>query len=312
MSEGTLPDETVSVGAFVDPLLLYFADGTAPAVHQIEAFGPVSSVIAYDSTAEAVDLVARGGGSLVTSIATRDPRIATELMSGIAAYNGRVLMLDRDDAGTSTGHGSPVPHLVHGGPGRAGGGEELGGIRAVLHYMQRTAIQGTPELLTAITGVWHAGASVRADGPHPFRKSLGDLRLGDQVVSEPRTVSLADIEHFAQFTGDRFYAHMDEEAAAANPFFPGRVAHGYLLVSFAAGLFVDPAPGPVLANYGLENLRFVTPVSPGDSIRVALTAKQITPRETDDYGEVRWDAVLTNQNDETVATYDVLTLVAKE
>ncbi|HEY5221850.1 MAG TPA: phenylacetic acid degradation bifunctional protein PaaZ [Microbacteriaceae bacterium] len=298
-------------GAFIDPLLLYFADGSSPAVHQIEAFGPVSSVIAYDSTSEAVALVARGGGSLVTSIATRDPRIATELMSGIAAYNGRVLMLDRDDARTSTGHGSPVPHLVHGGPGRAGGGEELGGIRAVLHYMQRTAIQGTPELLTAITGVWHAGAKVQADGPHPFRKSLAELRLGDQVVSESRVVTLEDIEHFAQFTGDTFYAHMDEAAAAANPFFPGRVAHGYLLVSFAAGLFVDPAPGPVLANYGLENLRFVTPVSPGDSIRVVLTAKQITPRETDDYGEVRWDAVLTNQNNEIVATYDVLTLVAK-
>ncbi|WP_308466260.1 aldehyde dehydrogenase family protein [Rathayibacter soli] len=309
---GTGTSSGTETGAFIDPMLLYFTDGGAPAVHQIEAFGPVSSVIAYDSTAEAVALVAQGGGSLVTSIATRDPRIATELMSGIAAYNGRVLMLDRDDARTSTGHGSPVPHLVHGGPGRAGGGEELGGIRAVLHYMQRTAIQGTPELLTAITGVWHAGASVRADGAHPFRKSLAELRLGDQVVSESRVVSLEDIEHFAQFTGDTFYAHMDEEAAAANPFFPGRVAHGYLLVSFAAGLFVDPAPGPVLANYGLENLRFVTPVSPGDSIRVALTAKQITPRETDDYGEVRWDAVLTNQNDEIVATYDVLTLVAKQ
>jgi oxepin-CoA hydrolase/3-oxo-5,6-dehydrosuberyl-CoA semialdehyde dehydrogenase len=204
-----------------------------------------------------------------------------------------------------------MPQLTHGGPGRAGGGEELGGIRAVLHHMQRTAIQGTPEMLTAITGVWHAGAAARAGGAHPFRKSLAELSIGDQYASEPRTVTLDDIEHFAAFTGDTFYAHMDEQAAAANPFFPGRVAHGYLLISFAAGLFVDPAPGPVLANYGLENLRFVTPVSPGDSIRVALTAKQITPRETDDYGEVRWDTVLTNQNDEIVATYDVLTLVAK-
>jgi oxepin-CoA hydrolase/3-oxo-5,6-dehydrosuberyl-CoA semialdehyde dehydrogenase len=166
-------------------------------------------------------------------------------------------------------------------------------------------------MLTAITGVWHPGAAVQTDGPHPFRKSLRELAVGDQFVSESRDVTLEDIEHFASFTGDTFYAHMDEKAAAANPFFPGRVAHGYLLVSFAAGLFVDPAPGPVLANYGLENLRFVTPVSPGDSIRVALTAKQITPRETDDYGEVRWDAQLTNQNDEIVASYDVLTLVAK-
>ena len=214
------------------------------------------------------------------------------------------------NARTSTGHGSPVPHLVHGGPGRAGGGEELGGIRAVLHHMQRTAIQGSPEMLTALTGVWHSGAAVQG-GRHPFRKSLAELSLGDQVVSASREVTLDDIETFAHFTGDTFYAHMNEEAAAANPFFPGRVAHGYLLVSWAAGLFVDPEPGPVLANYGLENLRFITPVSPGDTIRVTLTAKQITPRETDEYGEVRWDAVILNQNDEIVATYDVLTLVAK-
>jgi oxepin-CoA hydrolase / 3-oxo-5,6-dehydrosuberyl-CoA semialdehyde dehydrogenase len=315
LPESGSPESAVAAaggrGAFIAPILLYFADGSAPAVHQVEAFGPVSSLIGYDSVSEVVELVARGGGSLVTSIATRDPSIATELMAGIAAYNGRVLFLDRDDARTSTGHGSPVPHLVHGGPGRAGSGEELGGIRAVLHHMQRTAIQGTPQMLTAITGVWHQGAAVQTEGPHPFRKSLGQLAIGDQFVSQPRGVTLDDIEHFAAFTGDTFYAHMDEEAAAANPFFPGRVAHGYLLVSFAAGLFVDPAPGPVLANYGLENLRFVTPVSPGDSIRVALTAKQITPRETDDYGEVRWDARLTNQKDELVASYDVLTLVAK-
>ena len=202
--------------------------------------------------------------------------------------------------------------LLHGGPGRAGGGEELGGIRAVLHHMQRTAIQGSPAMLTALTGVWHAGAPATSGGTHPFRKSLAELRIGDQVVSPSREVTLADIETFAAFTGDTFYAHMDETSAAANPFFPGRVAHGYLLVSFAAGLFVEPAPGPVLANTGLENLRFMTPVSPGDSIRVELTAKQITPRETDEYGEVRWDARLLNQHDEVVAQYDVLTYVQKE
>ncbi|MCD2441318.1 phenylacetic acid degradation bifunctional protein PaaZ [Agromyces sp. SYSU K20354] len=303
-------------GAFVAPMLLRFADASSPALHEVEAFGPVASIIGYDSLADATALVARGGGSLVTSVATHDPQVAVELAAGISAYNGRVLFLDRDDARSSTGHGSPLPNLVHGGPGRAGGGEELGGIRAVLHHMQRTAVQGSPEMLTALTGVWHAGASARPHAavgePHPFRKSLAELRLGDQVVSAARTVTLDDIETFAGFTGDTFYAHMDEEAAAANPFFPGRVAHGYLLVSWAAGLFVDAAPGPVLANYGLENLRFITPVSPGDSIRVELTAKQITPRETDEYGEVRWDAVLKNQDDEIVATYDVLTLVAKE
>lgn len=310
------PEGAGAEGAFVQPMLLKFADATAPAVHEVEAFGPVASVIAYDSLDQAIDLVGRGGGSLVTSVATHDPEVAIALATGIASMNGRLLFLDRDDARSSTGHGSPVPHLVHGGPGRAGGSEELGGMRAVKHYMQRTAVQGSPAMLTALTGIWHSGAEARpyqaAGEPHPFRKSLAELRIGDQVASAPRTVTLEDIETFADFTGDTFYAHMDEEAAAANPFFPGRVAHGYLLVSWAAGLFVDAAPGPVLANYGLENLRFITPVSPGDSIRVELTAKEISPRETDEYGEVRWDAVLKNQDDEIVATYDVLTLVAKE
>ncbi|WP_248145943.1 phenylacetic acid degradation bifunctional protein PaaZ [Microbacterium aoyamense] len=301
---------TAGEGAFVAPILLRFRDAAAPAVHEVEAFGPVASVLPYDTVAEAAGLVARGGGSLVTSIATHDPEVAVELTTRISAFNGRVLLLDRDDARSSTGHGSPLPNLVHGGPGRAGGGEELGGIRAVLHHMQRTAVQGSPEMLTALTGIWHAGAAAR-QGRHPFRKSLAELRVGDQVASASREVTLDDIETFAHFTGDTFYAHMDEESAAANPFFPGRVAHGYLLVSWAAGLFVDPEPGPVLANYGLENLRFLTPVSPGDEIRVDLTAKQITPRETDEYGEVRWDAVIRNQDDETVATYDVLTLVSK-
>lgn len=310
------PEGVGAEGAFVQPMLLKFADATAAAVHDVEAFGPVASVIAYDSLDQAIDLVGRGGGSLVTSVATHDPEVAIALATGIASMNGRLLFLDRDDARSSTGHGSPVPHLVHGGPGRAGGGEELGGMRAVEHHMQRTAVQGSPAMLTALTGVWHSGAEARpyetSGERHPFRKSLAELRIGDQVASAPRTVTLEDIETFANFTGDTFYAHMDEEAAAANPFFPGRVAHGYLLVSWAAGLFVDAAPGPVLANYGLENLRFITPVSPGDSIRVELTAKEISPRETDEYGEVRWDAVLKNQEDEIVATYDVLTLVAKE
>ncbi|KQR86426.1 phenylacetic acid degradation bifunctional protein PaaZ [Microbacterium sp. Leaf179] len=298
-------------GAFLEPMLLAFADATTPAVNDIEAFGPVASIVEYTDVAEAATIVGRGGGSLVTSVATHDPGVATELLTRMGAMNGRVLFLDRDDARTSTGHGAPVPHLVHGGPGRAGGGEELGGIRSVLHSMQRTAIQGSPRMLTALTGVWHPGAETDTAGRHPFRKPLSDLRIGDAVESAEREVTLDDIEVFANFTGDTFYAHMDEESAAANPFFPGRVAHGYLLVSWAAGLFVDPAPGPVLANSGLENLRFVTPVSPGDRIRVALTAKQITPRETDEYGEVRWDAVIHNQDDEIVAQYDVLTLVAK-
>jgi len=304
---GPAPD-----GAFAAPMLIGFGADAPAVAHEVEAFGPVSTVIGYSSLEEAADLVNRGGGMLVTSVATDDEAVAREVWERIAPHSGRVLLLDAADARTSTGHGSPVPHLVHGGPGRAGGGEELGGIRAVKHFMQRTAVQGSPDVLTAITGVWHAGARVSSDGEHPFRKPLARLRVGDRFASGEREVTLDDIETFAHFTGDTFYAHMDDEAAAANPFFPGRVAHGYLLVSFAAGLFVDPAPGPVLANYGLEDLRFVTPVSPGDRIRVELTAKQITPRETDDYGEVRWDAVIRNQDDALVAAYDVLTLVAKE
>jgi oxepin-CoA hydrolase/3-oxo-5,6-dehydrosuberyl-CoA semialdehyde dehydrogenase len=306
-SRGLAPE-----GAFLAPVLLRFQNADADVVHEIEVFGPVASVIGYTDVADAIRLANRGGGSLVATIASHDPAVVAAIFTGISSFHGRVLVLDRDDAKTSTGHGSPLPHLVHGGPGRAGGGEELGGIRAVKHYMQLTAVQGTPAVLTALTGEWRAGAATQAGGEHPFRKSLSRLRLGDSIASGSRVVTLDDISHFAAFTGDTFYAHTDEEAAAANPFFPGRVAHGYLLVSWAAGLFVDPAPGPVLANYGLENLRFLTPVSPGDSIRVTLTAKQITPRETDEYGEVRWDAVIQNQRDEVVASYDVLTLVSKE
>ncbi|WP_120522904.1 phenylacetic acid degradation bifunctional protein PaaZ [Arthrobacter celericrescens] len=314
----TRADGTVGVvegGAFMSPLLLSWADADAQEVHAREAFGPVSSVIGYRDLDDAVRLAALGSGSLVATVCTNDPEVARTLVTGIAAHHGRVLMLNREDARTSTGHGSPVPHLVHGGPGRAGGGEELGGIRSVLHHMQRTAIQGSPNMLTAVTGVWHSGAdrnfTLESEGVHPFRKSLAELRIGDAFRSELRQVTLEDITAFANSTGDTFYAHTNEEAAAANPFFPGIVAHGYLQLSWAAGLFVEPAPGPVLANYGLENLRFTTPLAAGDSFRVVLTAKKITPRETDEYGEVAWDAVLTNQNDETVATYDVLTLVAK-
>lgn len=298
-------------GAYVAATVLQADDAWSDAVHDIEAFGPVTSIITYSDTEDAVRLAARGRGSLVGSVVTHDAEFATEFVRKIAPWHGRVLVLDRDDAEESTGHGSPLPNLIHGGPGRAGGGEEMGGLRGVEHFMQRTAIQASPDMLTAIGGEWVNG-SERHLGDHPFTKSLKDLRLGDTLDSEWREVTLDDIEHFANFTGDTFYAHMNEEAAAANPFFPGRVAHGYLIVSFAAGLFVQPDPGPVLANYGLEGLNFITPVSPGDKLKVTLTAKRITPRETDEYGEVRWDAQVVNQNEEPVANYDVLTLVAKE
>ncbi|MBA3417568.1 MAG: phenylacetic acid degradation bifunctional protein PaaZ [Geodermatophilaceae bacterium] len=297
-------------GAFLPPLLLRCDDREAAAPHDVEAFGPVSTVLPYDSIPDAVALAARGQGSLVGSVVTHDPAVAREVVLGVAPWHGRILVLDRDCARESTGHGSPLPNLVHGGPGRAGGGEELGGIRGVLHHMQRTAVQGSPDMLTAVGGRWVTGAQHHDDGVHPFRKHLAELRIGDTIQAGPREVTLADIEHFAEFTGDTFYAHMDEEAAAANPFFGGRVAHGYYIVSLAAGLFVDPDPGPVLANYGVDSLRFVTPVKPGDALSVTLTAKQILPRAGAEYGEVRWDAVVTNQDDAVVATYDVLTLVA--
>jgi oxepin-CoA hydrolase / 3-oxo-5,6-dehydrosuberyl-CoA semialdehyde dehydrogenase len=299
-------------GAFISPLLLRCDDTTRAEPHEVEAFGPVSTVIGYRDAADVIQLAARGRGSLAGSVVTADPGFAREVVTGLAPWHGRILVLDRDDAAESTGHGSPLPVLVHGGPGRAGGGEEMGGIRGVLHHMQRTAVQASPRMLEAVTGRWVPGAPRRTDAGHPFRKPLSELRPGDTVVAGPRTVTLADIEHFAGFTGDTFYAHMDSDAARANPFFDGRVAHGYLVLSFAAGLFVQPDPGPVLANYGLENLRFTTPVYPGDALTVTLTCKQITPREDTGYGEVRWDAGVTNQDGASVATYDVLTLVAKD
>ncbi len=299
-------------GAFMAPVLLRADDAGRPEPHEVEAFGPVATIIGYQGTAEAIELAARGRGSLAGSVVTADVSFARAMVLGLAPWHGRILVLDREDAAESTGHGSPLPALVHGGPGRAGGGEELGGIHAVTHHMQRTAVQASPRVLAAVTGRWIPGTERHADGGHPFRKPLADLRTGDTVVAGPRPVTLADIEHFAEFTGDNFYAHMDEDAARANPFFDGRVAHGYLIVSFAAGLFVDPDPGPVLANYGLENLRFLTPVYPGDELTVTLTCKQIIPREDAGHGEVRWDAEVTNQDGKPVATYDVLTLVAKQ
>ena len=304
-------DADAERGAFVSPVLLRAQDG-AVEPHDVEPFGPVSTLIGYDDLDAAVTLAARGKGSLVGSVVSHDPEVARRLVLGLAPYHGRILVLDRDDAGESTGHGSPLPVLVHGGPGRAGGGEELGGVRGVLHHMQRTAIQGSPDMLTAVTGRWTAGSARRPDDVHPFRKSLAELRIGDTIASEPRQVTLADIEDFAELTGDTFYAHTDEAAAQQNPLFGGIVAHGYLVVSLAAGLFVDPDPGPVLAKFGVDHLRFLTPVKADDTIAVTLTVKQITPRTNADYGEVRWDAVVTNADGEPVATYDVLTLVAKE
>jgi oxepin-CoA hydrolase/3-oxo-5,6-dehydrosuberyl-CoA semialdehyde dehydrogenase len=297
-------------GAFMSPLLFRADDPWgARLIHDVEPFGPVSTLMPYRDLDDAIALANRGKGSLALSFFTYDPAVARRFVLGAAAYHGRVVLIDRDSARESTGHGSPLPNLVHGGPGRAGGGEELGGVRGVKHHMQRTALQGSPRQLSAVIGRWLPGAPQTEGEAHPFRLRFGELEIGYTVKTARRVVTLEDIEQFAHFTGDTFYAHMDEQAAAANPFFPGRVAHGYLILSFAAGLFVDPAPGPVLANTGLDNLRFVKPLSPGEAIQVALTVKAKTPRNSD-YGEVRWAAVVANQDGETVATYELLTMNA--
>ena len=260
----------------------------------------------YRDLGDAVALANRGMGSLALSLFTHSPEVARDFMGGAAAYHGRMLVIDRTNAAESTGHGSPLPVLTHGGPGRAGGGEEMGGVRGVKHYMQRTAIQSSPAMIAAITGAFIDGSPKHEIDVHPFRKRMSELNIGDTLKTNSRTVTLEDIENFAHFTGDTFYAHMDEEAAKASPIFEGRVAHGYLILSFAAGLFVDPDPGPVLANTGLENLRFLTPLYPGDSMRVELTVrtKSLKSEET---GVVRWAVEIFNQKDELVATYDLLT-----
>ena len=297
-------------GSFLSPMLFHCADpDAAKRVHDTEAFGPVSTVMGYRDLDHAVELANRGGGSLVASLITSDAEVARHVVLGAGAWHGRIYINNAGSMKESTGHGSPMPHMVHGGPGRAGGGEELGGIRGVMHYMQRTAVQGSPDMLTAIGERWVPGATEIDGGAHPFTRRFNELSIGETLYTAPRTISLEDIEHFAKFTGDNFYAHMDEEAAKRNPFFPGRVAHGYLLLSFAAGLFVEPNEGPVLANTGLEKLRFMKPVEAGDSIRVRLSVKVKTPRNSD-YGEVRWHVTLKNQDDEMVAEYELLTMNA--
>ena len=303
-------------GAFFAPTLLLCRNASInAAVHDIEAFGPVSTMMTYRDIDEALDLAARGRGSLVTTLATRDPAIAAHAVPIAAASHGRVHILDRESAVDSTGHGSPLPQLKHGGPGRAGGGEELGGIRAVKHFLQRAAVQGSPTMLTAVTGEYVRGGAVKESEIHPFRRSFEDLEIGHSLLTHRRTVSEADIVNFGGISGDYFYMHFDE-IAAKDTQFGKRIAHGYFVLSAAAGLFVSPAPGPVLANYGLDNLRFVAPVAIGDTIRARLTCKRKVDRnKTDEQGRgqgvVAWDVQVTNQNDELVASYDILTLVQK-
>ncbi len=286
-----------------------------PSVHTIEAFGPVSTVMPYHSLDEAIAITRLGRGSLVASVFTPNDDEARQFVLSTAAYHGRILVINGDCAKESTGHGSPLPNLVHGGPGRAGGGEELGGLRAVKHYMQRTSIQGSPTTLMNLCNQYMEGAKQIRTPVHPFRKYFDELQIGESLTTHRRTVTETDIVNFACLSGDHFYAHMDA-IAAKESMFEKRVVHGYFIVSAAAGMFVDPAPGPVLANYGLESLRFVEPVGIGDTIQVTMTVKQKikkTRREPEDtlQGVVVWDVVIKNQHDELVALYDILTLVER-
>ena len=309
--------EGTDKGAFIEPhLLLCRNPENGCGAHDIEAFGPVATVIPYDTLDHMVELVAKGRGSLVTTVTTRDPAIIAKLAPALAAYHGRLHLLDAEAAKESTGHGSPLPMLKHGGPGRAGGGEELGGIRAVHHYLQRTAIQGSPTMLAAVTGEYVRGAKLIENDVHPFRRHFEDLQICESLLTHRRTVTEADLVNFGCLSGDHFYMHFDEIAARESQF-GKRIAHGYFVLSAAAGLFVYPGEGPVLANYGLDTLRFIEPVAPGDTIRARLTCKRkidqgrMSP-DGHPQGVVVWDVQVTNQENVLVASYDILTLVAKK
>lgn len=308
--------EGVANGAFFAPTLLLARDAHAEGgAHDIEAFGPVSTLMTYEDLDEALDLAARGKGSLVASLVTADRTVAARAVPVAAAWHGRLLVLDAEAAAESTGHGSPLPQLKHGGPGRAGGGEELGGLRAVKHYLQRAAVQGSPSMLMAVTGEYVRGAEVIETDVHPFRRHFEDLRIGESLLTHRRTVTEADLVNFGCLSGDHFYMHFDEIAARESQF-GKRIAHGYFVLSAAAGLFVSPAPGPVLANYGLDNLRFINPVGIGDTIQARLTCKRKIDQGKKSpqgipQGVVAWDVEVTNQLGELVASYDILTLVVK-
>lgn len=317
LAYGELNGEPNGQGAFSDPLLLYCKRPLqTDAPHQIEAFGPVCTVMPYQNEQEAVELARKGEGSLVGSMFTADDDLAKRITLEVAPWHGRFMIINRHSAGESTGHGSPMPHLMHGGPGRAGGGEELGGIRSILHYMQRTALQGSPTTLTKISNTFLKGSETTSDRIHPFRKYFEELQVGERHVTHRRTVTEADIVNFGCLSGDHFYAHFDD-IAAKDSFFEERVAHGYFVLSAAAGLFVDPAPGPVMANYGLDDLRFVEPVRIGDTIQAKLTVKsKVKQRLREEHdrprGIVKWDVEVVNQREEVVAMYDILTLVERQ
>jgi len=316
-SEFSIDSTEITNGAFFPPTLLICPKPfESEVVHSVEAFGPVCTLMPYEGRDEAVRLLQMGGGSLAASVFSFDNELAFDLIHRSASHHGRMLLLNRESARESTGHGSPLPSLVHGGPGRAGGGEELGGVRAIKHYMQRTALQGSPNALMALTKEYTRGADRHFDPLHPFRKNFDQLQIGDALTTHRRTVTEADIVNFGCLSGDHFYAHFDE-IAAKDSFFGKRVAHGYFVISAAAGLFVDPGEGPVIANYGIDNLRFIEPVAIGDTLQVTLSAKRKVKkakREDEDRhtGIVIWDVEVMNQHHELVALYDILTLVERD
>jgi oxepin-CoA hydrolase/3-oxo-5,6-dehydrosuberyl-CoA semialdehyde dehydrogenase len=303
-------------GAFMSPILLLNADPWKnQQSHNVEAFGPVSTLMPYSTIDDAVALTKLGKGSLCASIATYDEKVAQQFVWGAASHHGRMLILNREMAKENTGHGSPLATLVHGGPGRAGGGEEMGGKRGVMHYLQRTAIQGHPSMITAITQQYQQGARMHITERHTFRMHFEELQVGDTVITDIHPVTLQDIEDFAHLSGDKFYAHMDANSLEGT-IFTGRVAHGYFILSRAAGLFVDPPKGPVLLNYGLDECRFVKPVYPGMTIQVRFTVKEKVDQEKrtpEDVakGIVKFLVDVFDETGETVAIATVLTLVKK-
>ena len=303
-------------GAFISPtLFLNEKPFQNTDCHDIEAFGPVATIMPYDNLDEAIELSRMGKGSLVSSIITNDMKTANEFVLGAASMHGRILVLNESCAKESTGHGSPMPLLTHGGPGRAGGGEEMGGIRGIKHYLQRTAIQGHPTTITAITKQYQVGAKQNTKGPHVFYKHFDEIEIGDTVITEKHTVTLDDIENFADLSGDKFYAHMDENSLE-DTIFTERVAHGYFIMSKAAGLFVKPEKGPVLLNYGIDECRFTKPVYPGMTIGVKFTAKEkiVQEKKEDENfekGIVKFLVDVYDDENETVMLATILTMVKK-
>ena len=310
-------DADAKKGAFLSPLLLLNdSPFTSEEPHTIEAFGPVSTLMPYKHSDDVIELAKKGKGSLCSSVVTADAGIARRYVLGAGAWHGRILILNNECAKESTGHGSPLPLLVHGGPGRAGGGEEMGGIRGIKHYMQRVAVQGSPSMITALTNNWQPHARQTVEDKHPFRKYFEELRIGDTVITHKRTVTEADITGFANLSWDHFYAHTDHTALEGT-LFEKPVAHGYFILSAAAGLFVDPGKGPVMLNYGLEECRFLKPVYAGSTIGVRLTCKEKIAQEKKaesdlPRGIVKWYVDVYDETGDSVAVATILTMVQKK